>query len=115
LFLFELISLRVSGPLTAVHPIPSRLKRVTGKAQRLKQAKQEAEAEIQKMTQQAETTFKNKELQHDGASDESFVRINKDKQEKIAQLDASVAANKAEVCRDSMLVVSLSMVSSSPC
>jgi hypothetical protein len=37
-------------------------------------------------------------MQHDGAADESFVRINKDKQVKIAQLDASVAANKAEVC-----------------
>lgn len=69
-----------------------------GKAQRLKAAKQEAEAEIKAFADQSDKQFKAKEAAHDGASDDAFVRITNEKNTKIKQLDESVTQNKAEVC-----------------
>ena len=95
----------------------------SGKALRLKQAKQEAEADIKAYADQCERQFRAKEAQvseanpllfpsafqnrrcslnltdyqHDGQSDDAVVRIGLDKASKLKTLEANVSANKAEV------------------
>ena len=67
------------------------------KNRRLKQAKEEAQAEIEKYKAERETIFKGNESKFAGSKGDVAAQIDADAKARIAAMDSSVSANKAAV------------------
>ena len=67
------------------------------KNRRLKQAKEEAQAEIEKYKAERETIFKSNESKFAGSKGDVAAQIDADAKARIAAMDSSVSANKAAV------------------
>eukprot|EP00042_Codosiga_hollandica_P002762 m.12301 g.12301 ORF g.12301 m.12301 type:complete len:118 (+) comp17400_c0_seq1:190-543(+) len=67
------------------------------KAKRLKDAKVQADAEIEKYRNECETAFKQKEASHDGETDTAMIKITSEKVTKLNVLDTNVRTNKEAV------------------
>lgn len=64
------------------------------KNRRLKQAKEEAQAEIEKYKSERERAFKENEAKHIGSKDDIAAKIEADTKVKIEAMNRSVATNK---------------------
>lgn len=71
----------------------------TGKAQRLKEAKEEAAKEIEEYRKQRESQFQEKQQKYAGSKDDFAQKMQEDTQRKIKQIEAEVEANKEEVIK----------------
>jgi len=69
------------------------------KARRLKQAKDEAQTEIEKYRQEKDQTFKAYEASHMGSRDDVQKRIEADTQRQILEVNQLVSKNKEEVIK----------------
>merc|ERR1712045_709179 len=67
------------------------------KNRRLKQAKEEAQAETEKYKAERETIFKGNESKFAGSKGDVAAQIDADAKARIAAMDSSVSANKAAV------------------
>ena len=67
------------------------------KNRRLKQAKEEAQAEIEKYKAEREAQFHEHEVRYAGSKGDVAARIDADAKARISAMDASVSANKASV------------------
>ncbi|XP_023331247.1 V-type proton ATPase subunit G-like [Eurytemora carolleeae] len=67
------------------------------KNRRLKQAKEEAQLEIEKYKQEREKAFRENEAKHHGSKEDIALRIEADTKVKIEAMNRSVAANKDKV------------------
>merc|ERR1712080_373906 len=74
------------------------------KNRRLKQAKEEAQAEIEKYKSERERDFKNNEAKHIGSKDDIAAKIEADTKVKIEAMNRSVATNKDAVI-DSLITL----------
>lgn len=72
---------------------------ISGKARRLKQAKDEAQAEIEKFRQERERQFKEYEAKHLGSQDDIALKIKNDTHIKIDAMNKQVAYNKEAVIK----------------
>ncbi|CAG0892626.1 unnamed protein product, partial [Cyprideis torosa] len=70
---------------------------LTGKARRLKQAKEEAQAEIEQYRQERERQFKEYESKHMGTRTDIAARIDSDTKSKIIAMNDNVNNNREEV------------------
>lgn len=77
----------------------------TGKARRLKQAKEEAKDEIEKYRQERERQFKEFEAKHMGSKEDVAARIEADAKIKIEEMGKAVARSKAGVIQDVLSLV----------
>jgi len=75
------------------------------KAKRLKQAKEEAQAEIEKYRQQRETAYKDHEAQHMGSRGDLQAKIDQNTQAKLREIDVNMGANKDAVLRNLLQLV----------
>lgn len=75
------------------------------KARRLKQAKDEATAEIERFKQEREKAFRDYESKHMGSRDDVATKIDQDLQVKLESMKKSVATNKGKVIDDLLLQV----------
>lgn len=71
----------------------------TGKAQRLKEAKEEAAKEIEDYRKQRESQFQEKQQKYAGSKDDFAQKMQEDTQKKIKQIEVQVDANKEEVIK----------------
>merc|ERR1712107_878827 len=67
------------------------------KNRRLKQSKEEAQAEIEKYKAEREAAFKNHEAKYAGSKGDVAARIDQDAKSRIDAMNQSVNANKAKV------------------
>jgi len=67
------------------------------KAKRLKQAKEEAQLDIEKYRQEQEKKFREKEVKHMGSRDDVATRIDAETNREIENMKKQVANNKEEV------------------
>ena len=67
------------------------------KNRRLKQAKEEAQVEIEKYKAERERAFKDNEAKNVGSKEDIAIKIEADTKVKIEAMNRSVASNKAEV------------------
>lgn len=67
------------------------------KNRRLKQAKEEAQVEIEKYKAERERSFKENESKNAGSKEDIAAKIEADTKVKIEAMNRSVASNKAEV------------------
>ena len=67
------------------------------KNRRLKQAKEEAQAEIEKYKAERETIFKSNESKFAGSKGDVAAQIDADAKARIAAMDSSVSSNKSAV------------------
>ena len=74
------------------------------KNRRLKQAKEEAQAEIEKYKQEREIAFRENEAKHQGSKWDIAARIEADTQVKLEAMNRSVAASKEKVI-DSLIAL----------
>ena len=70
------------------------------KARRLKQAKEEATAEIERFKQEREKAFREYEAKHMGSRDDVATKIDQELKVKLDIMNKSVAANKDKVISD---------------
>lgn len=70
-----------------------------GKAQRLKEAKEEAAKEIEEYRKHRELQFQEKQQKYAGSKDDFAQKMQVDTQKKIKQIEAEVEANKEEVIK----------------
>jgi len=75
------------------------------KAKRLKQAKEEAQAEIEKYRLQRETAYKDHEAQHMGSRGDLQAKIDQNTQAKLREIDVNMGANKDAVLRNLLQLV----------
>lgn len=68
-----------------------------GKAKRLKQAKEEAQDEIEKYRKERERQFREFEAKHMGSREDVAARIEQDTLVRIGEMNKQVAANKEPV------------------
>lgn len=68
-----------------------------GKAKRLKQAKEEAQDEIEKYRKERERQFKEFEMKHMGSREDVAARIDKETNIRIAEMNKAVQAHKEPV------------------
>lgn len=73
---------------------------MVGKARRIKQAREEAQAEIGKYRQEREKQFKEYEAKYMGSREDVAARINKNTEAHLTQLEKEVAANKELLIQD---------------
>merc|ERR1712064_228083 len=67
------------------------------KNRRLKQAKEEAQVEIEKYKAERERSFKDNEAKNVGSKEDIAIKIEADTKVKIEAMNRSVASNKGEV------------------
>ena len=70
------------------------------KARRLKQAKEEATAEIERFKAERERAFREYEAKHMGSRDEIAVQIDAETKRRLEEMNKNVAANKDKVIQD---------------
>lgn len=78
---------------------------LSGKARRLKQAKEEAKDEIEKYRLEREKQFKEFEAKHMGSKEDVAARIEADAKVKIEEMGKSVIKNKAAVISEILNLV----------
>ena len=71
----------------------------TGKAQRLKEAKEEAAKEIEDYRKQRDAQFQEKQHTYAGSKDDFAQKMQEDTQKKIRQIEKQVERNKEEVIK----------------
>lgn len=67
------------------------------KNQRLKEAKEEAGLEIEAYRKERENQFNEKRKKFDGSKDDFKLQMDRDKQDKLQQIEKDVRAHKEEV------------------
>ena len=75
------------------------------KARRLKQAKEEAQAEIEKYRQERETSYKEVEAQHMGSRGDLEAKIDINTDVKLEEIDDSMGAHKDAVLHNLLQLV----------
>jgi len=75
------------------------------KAKRLKQAKEEAQAEIEDYRQERDISFKENEAQHMGSRGDLQAKIDLNTNQKLGEIDQSMGAHKDSVLRNLLQLV----------
>jgi V-type H+-transporting ATPase subunit G len=75
------------------------------KARRLKQAKEEALAEIERFKNERELQFKDYEAKHMGSRDDVALRIEKETKVRLTEMDRDVKMKKDKVIEDLLKIV----------
>lgn len=76
---------------------PSHLALAAAKADRLKQAKEEAEREITAYKTEREAEFKRKMVDDSTSSQEHLVKLNADSEQAVTAIKASISSKKEQV------------------
>lgn len=75
------------------------------KARRLKQAKEEALAEIERFKNEREMQFKEYEAKHMGSRDDVALKIEEETKRRLAEMQKDVNAKKDKVIEDLLKIV----------
>lgn len=78
---------------------PHLLTSSAGKAQRLKEAKEEAAKEIEEYRKQRDAQFQEKQQKYAGSKDDFAQKMQEETQKRIQQIEVQVNSNKEEVIK----------------